>query len=90
MNFLVSILFRELNYYKGYQEKLAQVACNGKSTPIIKNELYTLNVGSSDFMPNYYVNPLINKAFTVDWDSSYLLDSFKASVKVFYYYYSKS
>ncbi|KAL2968253.1 hypothetical protein AAZX31_15G020500 [Glycine max] len=49
---------------------------------IIKNALYILSAGSSDFVQNYYVNPLINKVFTPDHYSAYLVGAFSSFVKV--------
>ncbi|MCD1164139.1 hypothetical protein KQY10_00495, partial [Leptospira interrogans] len=43
-----------------------------------------MSSGSSDFLQNYYVNPWINKAFTPDQYSSYLLGSFTSFIKGLY------
>ncbi|XLU69669.1 hypothetical protein S245_028722 [Arachis hypogaea] len=77
-------LSQQLEYFKEYQSKLAQVAGSAKSASIIKDALYLLSAGSSDFVQNYYVNPWINKAFTPDQYSSYLLDSFTSFIKGLY------
>uniref|UniRef100_A0A0R0G2Z5 GDSL esterase/lipase APG n=1 Tax=Glycine max TaxID=3847 RepID=A0A0R0G2Z5_SOYBN len=69
-------LSQQLKYYKEYQGKLA------------KNALYILSAGSSDFVQNYYVNPLINKVFTPDHYSAYLVGAFSSFVKVCCYCYS--
>lgn len=73
----------QLKYYKEYQGKLAKVAGSKKASSIIKDALYILSAGSSDFVQNYYVNPLINKAFTPDQYSTYLVGAFSSFVKVF-------
>ncbi|XP_004510325.1 GDSL esterase/lipase APG [Cicer arietinum] len=77
-------LSQQLEYYKEYQSKLAKVAGSKKAASIIKDALYLLSAGSSDFVQNYYVNPWINKVLTVDQYSSYLLDSFSSFVKDLY------
>ncbi|KAI5422789.1 hypothetical protein KIW84_045992, partial [Lathyrus oleraceus] len=77
-------LSQQLSYFKEYQGKLAQVAGSRKAASIIKGSLYLLSAGSSDFVQNYYVNPWINKAITVDQYSSYLLDSFNTFIKGLY------
>ncbi|GAU24772.1 hypothetical protein TSUD_356010 [Trifolium subterraneum] len=59
-------LSQQLNYFKEYQGKLAQVAGSKKAASIIKDSLYILSAGSSDFLQNYYVNPWVNKLVTVD------------------------
>lgn len=78
-------LSQQLEYFKEYQGKLAQVAGSKKAASIIKDSLYVLSAGSSDFVQNYYTNPWINQAITVDQYSSYLLDSFTNFIKVFCY-----
>jgi hypothetical protein len=76
-------LSQQLNYFKEYQGKLAKVAGSKKAASIIKDSLYLLSAGSSDFLQNYYVNPWINKLVTVDEYSAYLLDSFNSFVTVY-------
>ena len=73
---------QQLQYYKEYQAKLAKVAGNKKAASIIKDGLYILSAGSSDFVQNYYVNPLLNKVYTPDQYSSYLVGIFSSFVKV--------
>ena len=75
-------LSQQLEYYKEYQAKLAQIAGNQKATTIIKDGLYILSFGNSDFLQNYYVNPYLNKVYTPDQYSSYLVSRFSSLVKV--------
>ncbi|KAK9066202.1 hypothetical protein SSX86_013523 [Deinandra increscens subsp. villosa] len=74
-------LSQQLQYYKEYQGKLVQVAGSGKSASIIKDALYLISAGNSDFVQNYYVNPFINKVYTVDEYGSYLVGIFSSFVK---------
>ncbi|KAI5602704.1 hypothetical protein POPTR_001G191400v4 [Populus trichocarpa] len=76
-------LSQQLEYFKEYQGKLAKVA-GSKSASIIKGALYILSAGSSDFLQNYYVNPYLNKIYTVDQYGSYLVGSFTSFVKTLY------
>ncbi|GLU22318.1 hypothetical protein SLE2022_384050 [Rubroshorea leprosula] len=77
-------LSQQLEYYKEYQKKLAQVAGSTKSASIIKDSIYILSAGNSDFLQNYYVNPLVNKVYTPDQYGSYLLGVFSSFVKDLY------
>nr|XP_007135613.1 hypothetical protein PHAVU_010G143600g [Phaseolus vulgaris]ESW07607.1 hypothetical protein PHAVU_010G143600g [Phaseolus vulgaris] len=77
-------LSQQLSYFKEYQGKLAKVAGSQKASSIIKDALYVLSAGSSDFVQNYYVNPWINKAYTPDQYSSYLIGAFQSFVKELY------
>lgn len=77
-------LSQQLEYYKEYQGKLAKAAGSAKATTIIKDGLYIVSAGSSDFVQNYYVNPLLNKVYTPDQYSSYLVGIFTSFVKSLY------
>ncbi|KAF5956915.1 hypothetical protein HYC85_004140 [Camellia sinensis] len=74
-------LSQQLEYYKEYQAKLAKVAGNEKARSIIKDGLYILSAGNSDFLQNYYVNPFLYKVYTPDQYSSYLATIFSSFVK---------
>lgn len=73
-------LSQQLEYYKEYQGKLAKVA-GSKADSIIKDALYIVGFGSSDFVQNYYVNPFINKLYTPDQYSSYLVGVFSSFIQ---------
>lgn len=74
---------QQLEYYKEYQGKLAKVAGSAGAATIIKEALYLVSAGSSDFIQNYYVNPLINKVYSPDQYSSYLVGVFTSFIKVY-------
>ena len=75
-------LSQQLEYYKEYQAKLTQVAGAQKAASILKDGLYLLSAGSSDFFQNYYVNPFLYKVYTPDQYSAYLVGIFTNFVKV--------
>ncbi|XP_027340231.1 GDSL esterase/lipase APG-like [Abrus precatorius] len=77
-------LSQQLRYYKEYQSKLARIAGSKKAALIIKDALYILSAGSSDFVQNYYVNPLLNKVFSPDHYSAYLVGAFSSFIKDLY------
>ncbi|CAN6573416.1 unnamed protein product [Malus baccata var. baccata] len=76
-------LSQQLQYYKEYQTKLAKVAGSKKAASIIKDALYLLSAGNSDFLQNYYVNPFVNKVYTPDQYGSILVGVFQGFVKVY-------
>ncbi|XP_074559255.1 GDSL esterase/lipase APG-like [Curcuma longa] len=53
-------LSQQLEYFREYQSRLAQLA-GGQTSSIISDSLYVVSTGSSDFIQNYYVNPLLFK-----------------------------
>lgn len=75
-------LSQQFQYFMEYKSKLAKVAGSNKSESIIKDALYLLSAGSSDFLQNYYVNPLLNKVYTPEQYGSSLVTVFTSFVKV--------
>jgi len=83
-------LSQQLSYYKEYQGKLAKVAGSSKAKSIIKDALYIVGFGSSDFAQNYYANPFLNKVYTPDQYSSYLVEVFSNFITVSLFYSATS
>jgi hypothetical protein len=75
-------LSQQLEYYKEYQSKLAQIVGSSKAHSIITGALYILSAGSSDFVQNYYINPYLNKLQSPDDFSNLLIGIFNNFVKV--------
>lgn len=73
---------QQLEYFKEYQGKLEKVAGAKQAANIIKEAIYLLGAGSGDFLQNYYVNPFVNKVYTVDEYSAQLIGSFNTFIKV--------
>ena len=80
-------LSEQLELFKEYKTKLAKVAGQKKADSIIKDALYLLGAGSGDFVQNYYINPLVNKVYTVDQYSNFLVSSFTSFIQVFLLFY---
>ncbi|KAL8098918.1 GDSL esterase/lipase APG-like [Apium graveolens] len=77
-------LSQQLRYYKEYQSKLAAVTGSSKAAFIIKEALYLACFGTADFLQNYYVNPKINKIYTPDQYSTYLVGKYTSFIKDLY------
>ncbi|XP_010545663.1 PREDICTED: GDSL esterase/lipase APG [Tarenaya hassleriana] len=77
-------LYQQVEYFKEYKSKLVKIAGKTKSESIIRGAICILSAGSSDFIQNYYVNPLLFKVYTPDQYGSYLIDSFSTFVKDVY------
>lgn len=75
-------LSQQLEYFKEYKGKLTSVAGSSKAASIVKDALYIIGSGNSDFLQNYYVNPFINKHLTPDEYSSHLVGIFTDFVTV--------
>ncbi|GKA93840.1 GDSL esterase/lipase [Tanacetum coccineum] len=77
-------LSKQLGYYKEYQKKLADIAGQSNATSIITGSIYLLSSGSSDFVQNYYVNPLLYKVYTPYQFSDILIQAYSHFIQELY------
>ncbi|ERM93993.1 hypothetical protein AMTR_s00136p00069360 [Amborella trichopoda] len=77
-------LSQQLEYYKEYQGKLAKIAGAAKAKSILSNALYILSEGSSDWVQNYYIDPLLNKIYTPDQFSDFLVGIYSSFIQDLY------
>lgn len=75
-------LTRQLRNYEEYQVRIKAIAGEENATELIRESIYLLSAGSSDYVQNYYINPLINILKTPDQFADLLLQSFDSFVKV--------
>ncbi|KAJ4841779.1 hypothetical protein Tsubulata_010518 [Turnera subulata] len=75
-------LSKQVEYYKEYQKKIVGIASNVSS--IISDSLYLVSAGASDFVQNYYINPLLYKAYTPDQFSDLLMQSYASFIQDLY------
>ncbi|KAL2485615.1 GDSL-like Lipase/Acylhydrolase superfamily protein [Abeliophyllum distichum] len=77
-------LSKQLEFYKDYQKKLVGVAGKSNASSIISGSVYLISSGSSDFVQNYYINPLLYKVYTTDQFSDILLQSYTKFIQELY------
>ncbi|XP_058110117.1 GDSL esterase/lipase At5g22810-like [Magnolia sinica] len=77
-------LTQQLAYYREYQTKVVRIAGNSNATDIFSGAIYVLSAGSSDFVQNYYINPLLYNTHTPDQFSDILIQSFSSFVQNLY------
>ncbi|XVF46828.1 hypothetical protein PTKIN_Ptkin03bG0059300 [Pterospermum kingtungense] len=77
-------LTKQLEYYKEYQKKLVAIAGKSNASSIISGGVYLISSGSSDFLQNYYINPLLYKAYTPDQFSDILIESYAKFIQDLY------
>lgn len=70
-------LSQQVEYYKEYQNKVVGIGGKVNATLIISGAIYLVSAGSSDFVQNYYINPLLNKVYTTDQFSNILMQSYE-------------
>ncbi|XP_078170527.1 GDSL esterase/lipase APG-like [Carex rostrata] len=77
-------LSQQLEYYKEYQAKLAQIVGSSKAHGIITGSLYLVSAGASDYVQNYYINPYLYKFYSPDDFANLLIGIFQDFVQELY------
>uniref|UniRef100_A0A6N2L4R8 GDSL esterase/lipase n=1 Tax=Salix viminalis TaxID=40686 RepID=A0A6N2L4R8_SALVM len=77
-------LSQQLENYKEYQNKIVGIAGKSNASSIISDSIYLISAGSSDFVQNYYINPLLYKVYTPDQFSDILIQSYTDFIKDLY------
>ncbi|XP_077225629.1 GDSL esterase/lipase APG-like [Tasmannia lanceolata] len=75
---------QQLEYFKEYKSKLANLAGSSKASSIISGALYILSAGSSDFVQNYYIDPFLYKVYSPDEFSNILIQRFSSFINELY------
>lgn len=78
-------LNKQLEHYMDYQKKLVEIAGQDNATTIITGGIYIISAGSSDFLQNYYINPLLYKLYTPEEFSNILVQQFADFVHKLYW-----
>ncbi|CAN4121458.1 unnamed protein product [Withania somnifera] len=75
-------LKHQLKYYRLWQRKIVNLVGKTKANDIFSGGIHLLSAGSSDFLQNYYINPLLNRIYSPDRFSDILMQSYSTFVKV--------
>ncbi|CAO2814615.1 unnamed protein product [Amaranthus hypochondriacus] len=78
-------LRKQLEFYMEYQKKLELIAGKTNATSIIREGVYLISAGSSDFLQNYYINPLLYKLYSPEEFSNVLVQQFAEFVRKLYW-----
>lgn len=75
---------QQLEHYKDYISRIQEIATssNANATSIISDGIYVVSAGSSDFIQNYYINPLLYKVQSPDDFSDLLILSYSNFIQV--------
>lgn len=73
---------QQLALYREYQTKLSQAAGTNRASSIVASALYIVSTGASDFVQNYYINPLLYKSQSPEKFSSLLISIFSNFIRV--------
>ncbi|KAJ0028061.1 GDSL esterase/lipase At5g03820-like [Pistacia vera] len=77
-------LTQQLRYYREYQTKIVNLVGKEKANPIFSGAIHLFSAGSSDFIQNYYINPLINRIYSPARFSDMLMNSYSTFVQNLY------
>ncbi|KAG8364553.1 hypothetical protein BUALT_Bualt18G0009100 [Buddleja alternifolia] len=66
-------LWKEVNYYIDYQDKLKASLGEKKALETIGEALYVISIGTNDFLENYYTLPQRRRQYTVDVYQEFLI-----------------
>ncbi|KAI9153540.1 hypothetical protein LWI28_012886 [Acer negundo] len=77
-------LTQQLNSYREYQNKVVSMVGREKANNIFSGAIHLLSAGSSDFIQNYYISPLLNGVYSPDRFSDTLMNSYSSFVQNLY------
>ncbi|XP_047316552.1 GDSL esterase/lipase At5g03820-like [Impatiens glandulifera] len=75
---------QQLVNYMDYQDKVKKMVGEDKANAIFSGGIHLLSAGSSDFLQNYYVNPLIYRSYSPDQFSDVLMQSYSVFIQSLY------
>ncbi|XP_075086294.1 GDSL esterase/lipase At5g03820-like [Nicotiana tabacum] len=74
----------QLKYYRVWQRKVVNLVGRTKANNIFSGSIHLISAGSSDFIQNYYINPLLNRVYSPDQFSDILMQSYSTFVQNLY------
>ena len=75
-------LTEQLGWYKNWKNEVISLVGPEKGEYIIKNALYIISTGSNDWVNNYYINPVLQKEYTQDAYTTFLIGKVRAFLQV--------
>ncbi|CAI0469272.1 unnamed protein product [Linum tenue] len=77
-------LTRQLENYKEYRARVESQVGFEKATDTFSKGIHLLSTGTSDFIQNYYVDPILNTLYTPDQWSDKLMKSYATFIQNLY------
>jgi hypothetical protein len=75
-------LSKQLEYYREYERRVVEIAGKSNASTIIFGAVYFLSAGNSDFLQNYYIDPLLHAVYSFDGFSHILMQSYTNFIQV--------
>ncbi|CAL8170582.1 unnamed protein product [Prunus armeniaca] len=76
-------LTRQLNNYREYENEVVSMVRRAKANAIFSGAVHLLSAGTSDFIQNYYINPLL-RVYSPDQFSDILMISYSTFIQNLY------
>ncbi|KAL0316162.1 UNVERIFIED_CONTAM: GDSL esterase/lipase [Sesamum radiatum] len=76
-------LARQLEYYRDWQRKVVSMVGREKANAIFSGGIHLISAGTSDFIQNYYINPLL-RVYSPDQFSDILMRSYSTLIQNLY------
>ncbi|KAK9056785.1 hypothetical protein SSX86_024148 [Deinandra increscens subsp. villosa] len=77
-------LWKEVEYYKEYQNKLRDHLGDQKANTIISQAVYLTSIGTNDFLENYFTLPNRRSQYTINQYQDYLVTIAESFIKTLY------
>ncbi|KAH7533402.1 hypothetical protein FEM48_Zijuj04G0127000 [Ziziphus jujuba var. spinosa] len=77
-------LWKQLEYYKEYQQKLKAYLGDPAASERISESLYMMSLGTNDFLENYYAIPGRSSRYTIDQYQDFLVGIARNFIKELY------
>jgi len=66
-------LWKEVEYYRQYQQQLREYLGNEKANEVLEEAVYLISIGTNDFLNNYYTRPGRSSQFSVEDYQNFLI-----------------
>ncbi|KAL8152881.1 LOW QUALITY PROTEIN: hypothetical protein V2J09_010641 [Rumex salicifolius] len=73
-------LTQQVAHYKEYQSKVVKMVGSAKANELFSGGIHILSAGGSDYLQNYYINPILYRQYTPDQFADGLMKSFSGFV----------
>ncbi|XP_073286723.1 GDSL esterase/lipase At5g03810-like isoform X1 [Primulina huaijiensis] len=77
-------LRQQLAYYTEWQGRVVDLVGRAKADDIFSGAIHLISAGTSDFIQNYYINPILNTLFSTDRFSNSLIESYSNFIQNLY------
>ncbi|XP_073157884.1 GDSL esterase/lipase At5g03820-like [Henckelia pumila] len=78
-------LSQQLENYKEWQRNMVNLVGTDKANDTFSRGIHLLSAGTSDFIQNYYINPILNIVYTTEQFSNKLMNYYSSFIQNLYH-----